>query len=95
MIGSKFSNYYDSLKRTQYLSNDDLKKLQLNRLQKLIRHAYWQVPYYKKKFDELNLKPKDIKSLNDINKIPSLSKSDVKKNTYFNLFSQIHKKTYA
>ena len=94
MIGSKFSNYYDSLKRTQYLSNDDLKKLQLNRLQKLIRHAYWQVPYYKKKFDELNLKPKDIKSLNDINKIPSLSKSDVKKNTYFNLFSQIHKKDH-
>jgi phenylacetate-CoA ligase len=91
-ISSRFASYYDSLMRTQYLSNQDLKKLQLLKLQKLVRHCYYRVPYYREKFDELNLKPNDIKTLEDITKIPLLNKEDVRKNIHFKLFSNNHNK---
>jgi len=91
-ISSDFGSYYEALKRTQYLSSKDLKELQLLKLQKLVRHCYNQVPYYKKKFDEINLKPSDIKTLDDIIKIPTLSKDDIRENIYFKLFSKNHNK---
>jgi len=90
MISSDFARIYESLLRTQYLSNKDLRKLQLIKLRKLIRHCYAQVPYYKELFDKNNIKPSDIKELSDIRKIPVLNKSDVKENIHFNLFSKKH-----
>jgi phenylacetate-CoA ligase len=51
-----------------------IEEYQLKRLLKLINHAYDTVPYYKKLFDELNIKPTEIKSLSDLEKIPPLDK---------------------
>lgn len=45
------------------MSAEDTKKLQLQRLQKIVKRAYENVPYYRKRFDELNIKPEDIKTL--------------------------------
>jgi phenylacetate-CoA ligase len=92
MISSNFAKIYESLNRTQYLKNSDLKKIQLFKLKKLIRHCYSQVPYYREIFDKNNLKPSDIQNLNDLKKIPVLNKEDVRKNIYFNLFAKNHKK---
>jgi len=92
MITSNFANIYESLSRTQYLSNSDLKKIQLFKLKKLIRHCYSQVPYYRELFDKVNLKPSDIQNLDDLKKIPVLNKDDVRKNIYFSLFAKNHKK---
>ena len=92
VISSNFEKIYESLNRTQYLKNSDLKKIQLFKLKKLIRHCYSQVPYYREVFDKNNLKPIDIQNLNDLKKIPVLNKEDVRKNIYFNLFAKNHKK---
>jgi phenylacetate-CoA ligase len=72
--------YYKKYKKNLKLSNDEIKKYQLIRLQKLIHHAYDTVPYYTKLFDEMKLKPEDIKTLNDIKKIPLLDKKTILKN---------------
>jgi phenylacetate-CoA ligase len=92
VISSNFEKIYESLNRTQYLKNSDLKKIQLFKLKKLIRHCYSQVPYYREVFNKNNLKPIDIQNLNDLKKIPVLNKEDVRKNIYFNLFAKNHKK---
>ena len=53
-----------------HASRDEMKKLQLKRLQDVVKRAYENVPYYKKRFDEEGIKPEDIKTLDDIEKLP-------------------------
>ena len=48
------------------LPKDELKNLQLTRLQDLCARLYANVPFYQRKFDEIGITPKDIKSLADI-----------------------------
>ncbi|HDN96256.1 MAG TPA: phenylacetate--CoA ligase, partial [Thermoplasmatales archaeon] len=55
----------------------DLKELQLKRLKKVIKMAYERNKIYHKKFDEAGIKPDDIKSLDDLNKIPFLTKDEL------------------
>lgn len=64
-----------------YLSQplENLINLQNERLQKIIRHAYENVPYYKDLFDRLKLKPGDIKNAEDLSKIPILEKDIIRK----------------
>ena len=58
------------------LSHEELKKLQLERLQATVKHCM-NSPFYKKRFEEIGLKPEDIKSLDDIRKIPFTTKQDL------------------
>lgn len=51
---------------------------QLKKLQELACHAYHNVPFYKRLFDQANIKPQDIRSLDDWNKLPSITKDDVR-----------------
>ena len=51
-------------------SREELKKIQSERLVATVKRCYENVPFYKKKFDEIGLKPEDIKSIDDITKIP-------------------------
>ena len=61
-------------------------KLQLNLLKKVVERAYENVPYYKNLFDNLKLKPGDIKSLKDIEKLPFTTKSDLRDAYPFGMF---------
>ncbi|MBR0231170.1 MAG: phenylacetate--CoA ligase [Clostridia bacterium] len=56
----------------------EIKKLQERKLQKQIRHVYEHVPYYRALMDAKGVKPEDIKCLEDIRKLPFLSKSDLR-----------------
>ncbi|MCD6448180.1 MAG: phenylacetate--CoA ligase [Thermoplasmata archaeon] len=56
----------------------DLKELQLSRLKKIVKHAYENNEIYHRKFDEAGLKPDDIKSLDDLEKIPFLTKDELR-----------------
>ena len=51
------------------MTRPEIEKLQLERLQKTVLHCM-NSPFYKKRFEENNLKPEDIKSLDDLRKIP-------------------------
>lgn len=68
------------LNKTQYYSSIKLKKLQNRYLKKLIKHAYENVPYYKKIFNERGLTFKDIKNKSDLQKLPILTKDIIRKN---------------
>ena len=50
---------------------------QFGKLQKLLEHAYDKVPFYRKRFDELKIKPEDIRSLKDFAAFPSLKREDL------------------
>lgn len=64
-----------------------LEALQLKRLQKQIARIYATVPYYAAKMDEAGVKPEDIKTLADIQKLPFTTKEDLRKNYPFGLFT--------
>ncbi|MBI5681426.1 MAG: phenylacetate--CoA ligase [Methanobacterium sp.] len=69
------------------MSKEQKEKLQLERLKDVVKRAYENVPYYKKRFDELNIKPSDIKTLKDIEKLPFTEKSDLRAAYPFGMFA--------
>ncbi|MDO5851566.1 MAG: phenylacetate--CoA ligase [Methanobacteriaceae archaeon] len=72
-------------KEKECMERKDLEKLQLERLQKILQYTYENVPYYKEKFDELNIKIEDIQTLEDITKLPFTTKDDLRKTYPFGL----------
>ena len=68
------------------LSREEISKLQLERLQATVKHCM-NSPFYKKRFEEAGLKPEDIKSLDDIRKIPFTTKQDLRDTYPFGIAS--------
>lgn len=64
-----------------------LRALQSARLIKMVENCYKNVPFYKKKFDDAGILPGDIKSINDITKLPFTVKQDLRDNYPFGLFA--------
>lgn len=64
--------------KAECMNKEEKEKVQLERLQKTVKLAYENVEFYKKRFDEIGLKPEDIKTLKDIEKIPFTTKSDLR-----------------
>lgn len=60
------------------MSYDDMRKLQSERLVAQVKHVYENVPYYKKLMDEKGVTPDDIKSVDDLHKLPFLTKADLR-----------------
>lgn len=63
------------------------RELQLKRLKETVKKAYENVPFYKDKFDKAGIKPEDIKTLEDINKIPFTTKTDLRDAYPFGMFA--------
>lgn len=57
---------------------EKIRELQSEKLVKQVRHVYENVPYYKKLMDEKGVKPSDIKGVEDLHKLPFLTKSDLR-----------------
>jgi phenylacetate-CoA ligase len=76
--GSIFKETYDLLQRSQWWERDKLADYQLRQLNALLCHAYDNVPYYRRLFDERGLKPADIQDLEDLKKLPCLTKDAVR-----------------
>ncbi len=73
--------------KNETLPREDLRKLQLQRLQDLCRRVYANVPFYKKRFDEMGIKPSDIRSLSDLRRLPFTEKQDLRNNYPYGLFA--------
>ena len=73
--------------KAECMSENDKKALQLERLQMAVKKAYESVPYYKKRFDELGVKPEDIKTLKDIEKLPFTTKDNLRDAYPFGMFA--------
>jgi phenylacetate-CoA ligase len=59
-------------------SRDELAALQLERLRWSLRHAYDDVPHYRRKFDEAGVHPDDVRSLDDLRRFPFTTKDDLR-----------------
>ncbi len=69
------------------LPREALEALQLKRLQNTVERVYNLVPFYRRKFEEAKVKPEDIKSLDDLKKLPFTTKQDLRDNYPFGLFT--------
>jgi phenylacetate-CoA ligase len=65
----------------------DLRRLQLQRLQWSLQHAYDHVPHYRKKFDDAGVTPQDCRTLADLAKFPLTGKSDLRETYPFGMFA--------
>ena len=69
-------NYYQ--KEIETMSREDMKKLQSEKLVKQVKHVYENVAYYRDLMDKKGVKPEDIQSIDDLHKLPFLTKADLR-----------------
>lgn len=77
--GGKFNQYFRELEESQYLDKKKIREMQEQKLNCLLKIAYYNVPYYSKLFNGHNIRLSDISGVEDLNKIPVLEKETVKK----------------
>lgn len=68
-------------------SVDELRALQLERMQWSLRHCYENIPHYRAAFDNAGVHPDDLRSLEDLAKFPFTSKQDLRDNYPFGMFA--------
>jgi phenylacetate-CoA ligase len=78
-------NYYN--KAAETMPRDKLRELQGQRLQATIKRVYENNPVYRKKLDAKGIKPEDIRSVDDLKRLPFTYKQDLRDNYPFGLFS--------
>lgn len=69
------------------ISTQALKQLQLERLQSTLLRVYMNVPFYRKKFDELGIDPDSFRSLEDVRQLPFTSKDDQRMSYPYGMFA--------
>jgi phenylacetate-CoA ligase len=74
-------------KEAECMSDEDKESLQLKRLKSAVKNAYENVPYYRKRFSEMNITPDDINTLKDIEKLPFTTKDDLRDAYPFEMFA--------
>ncbi len=73
--------------KQEVLSREEMNALQLERLKETVKRVYENVPPYRAKMDEIGLKPEDIRSLDDLKRLPFTTKRDMRDNYPFGLFA--------
>lgn len=78
MLGPGFHGFFEELNKTQWYKPERLRRFQESRLRALLKHAYQNVPYYHKTLKEENVRPRDVRTIEDLKKLPILTKQDVR-----------------
>ncbi len=73
--------------KEETMPREAIEALQLERLQETVRRVYDRVKPYAKKMDEAGIRPEDIKSLDDLRRLPFVTKQDMRDNYPFGLFA--------
>ena len=66
---------------------ETMRAVQLEKLKKTVKHGYENVPHYKEAFDKAGVKPEDIQTLEDITKLPLITKEDIAANYPTGIFA--------
>jgi phenylacetate-CoA ligase len=74
-------------REVETMSRTELEKLQAERLRKTVERVYHNVPFYRQKFDTAGIKPDDIKTVKDLQRLPFTTKQDLRDNYPFGLFA--------
>ncbi|MHA1632635.1 MAG: phenylacetate--CoA ligase family protein, partial [Candidatus Freyarchaeota archaeon] len=72
--------YLRSLLRRVYWPEERLRRYRNERLREVLAYAYENVPFYHRKFREAGVKPSDVKSVEDLKRLPILRKDEVRRN---------------
>lgn len=78
LMGRRFWSDYRKLQNSQWCSREKIEAMQTAKLKKLVSHAYETVPLYRSLMKKRGLSPKDISSLEDIRKLPVMTKKDLR-----------------
>ena len=73
-------------KEVECMGREEMRRLQSERLVKMVKHVYANSTFYRKRMDEHGVTPDDIRSIDDISKLPFMTKQDLRDNYPFNLF---------
>ena len=73
--------------KTEMMPRKKIQELQLKRLKKSVHLIYENVPHYKKRFKDQGIKPEDIKTIEDVRKLPFTTKDDLRENAPFGLMA--------
>ena len=73
--------------RYECMPEEELRELQLERLQATVKRTFFNVPFYRRAFQEIGLEPGDIKSLDDLQKLPFTTKQDLRDNYPYGMFA--------
>lgn len=84
-----FRKTYKFLQKSQWWSREEIQSYQQKQLKKLLDQSYKNVPYYSKIFDKNKIKPRDVESYEDLQKIPFLTKKIIREN-----FNDLRSKNY-
>ena len=76
--GSRYLRNYRRLCRAQWQPADVIRARQWQRLRGMIEHAYATVPFYRSRFDAVDLSPRDVRSFEDYRRLPVLTKADIR-----------------
>jgi phenylacetate-CoA ligase len=79
-FGREFELRLRELLESEKWSAAEIEAYQNEKLRRLIRHAYENVPYYRERWKSLKLSPEDIRTREDLAKLPVLTKEDVRQN---------------
>ncbi len=77
--------YWEAVK--ECMNRDDLEQLQLERLQSTLFRVYMNVPFYRRKFDELGIDPDAFRSLDDVRRLPFTTKEDLRNSYPYGMFA--------
>ncbi|MGI9861550.1 phenylacetate--CoA ligase [Moorella naiadis] len=73
--------------RYECMPEEELRELQMERLQATVKRTFFNVPFYRRAFQEIGLEPGDIKSLDDLQKLPFTTKQDLRDNYPYGMFA--------
>ena len=74
-------------KEAECMSKEDKERLQLERLKEIVSTAYEKVPFYQERFKKAGIRPEDIQSLGDLEKLPFTTKTDLRDAYPFGMFA--------
>lgn len=74
-------------RKFEKMDRPEKEQLQLERLQTTVNRVYRNVPFYHRRFGQLNVAPEDVQSLKDINKLPFTTKSDLRDGYPYEMFA--------
>ena len=73
--------------KIETMPREELEELQLKKLQSTVKRAFDKIPYYNKKYSDAEVYPEDIETLKDIEKLPFITKDDLRESYPYGLFA--------
>lgn len=88
VISADAGKYFTQLERSQWMTPEQIRAMQNERLQLIVSHAYNHVPFYRRRLDEAGIRPADVASIDDLAALPPLTKDDIREHVHFDLLAE-------